>query len=35
MGYQSIANGNDDYAGYLFANLDLSNGMELWASAQA
>ncbi|MFT3668832.1 MAG: TonB-dependent receptor [Pseudoxanthomonas sp.] len=35
VGYQSIANGNDDYAGYLFANLDLSNGMELWASAQA
>jgi outer membrane receptor protein involved in Fe transport len=35
VGYQSIANGNNDVSGYLFANLDLDNGMEAWASVMA
>jgi outer membrane receptor protein involved in Fe transport len=35
VGYQSIANGNNDLSGYLFANLDLDNGMEAWASVSA
>lgn len=32
VGYQSIANGNNDLSGYLFGNLELDNGMQAWAS---
>lgn len=32
VGYQTIANGNDDVSGYVFGNLDLGGGTEAWAS---
>lgn len=32
VGYQSIANGNNDLSGYLFGNLDFDNGLQAWAS---
>ncbi|MGH8026502.1 MAG: TonB-dependent receptor plug domain-containing protein, partial [Pseudoxanthomonas sp.] len=34
VGYQSIANGNDDWAGYLYGTYNFDNGMEAWASLQ-
>lgn len=32
VGYQTIANGNNDLAGYVFGNMQFDNGMEAWAS---
>jgi iron complex outermembrane recepter protein len=32
VGYQSIANGNSDFSGYLYGNYEFGNGMEAWAS---
>jgi len=32
VGYQTISNGNNDLAGYVFGNWNFDNGMEAWAS---
>lgn len=32
VGYQSIANGNDDLSAYLYGTWQFDNGMEAWAS---
>ncbi|KAF1707315.1 TonB-dependent receptor [Pseudoxanthomonas sacheonensis] len=34
VGYQSIANGNDDWSGYLYGTYNFDNGIEAWASLQ-
>ena len=34
VGYQSIANGNQDTSAYLFGTFDFDNGMQFWASLQ-
>jgi iron complex outermembrane recepter protein len=35
VGYQTIANKNDDLSGYLYGTYDFDNGMQVWASLQA
>lgn len=34
VGYQTIANGNNDFSGYLYSTLTLEGGVELWGSLQ-
>ncbi|WND82508.1 TonB-dependent receptor plug domain-containing protein [Lysobacter capsici] len=34
VGYQTIANGNSDWSGYLYATYDFANGIEAWTSLQ-
>ncbi|HZF98217.1 MAG TPA: TonB-dependent receptor [Pseudoxanthomonas sp.] len=35
VGYQTIANSNDDLSGYAYATYDFDNGLQAWASLQA
>ncbi|HZH44943.1 MAG TPA: TonB-dependent receptor [Lysobacter sp.] len=35
VGYQTIANKNDDLSGYVHGTFDFDNGMQAWASLQA
>ncbi|WP_242691245.1 TonB-dependent receptor plug domain-containing protein [Lysobacter enzymogenes] len=34
VGYQTIANGNSDWSGYLYGTYDFSDGLQAWASLQ-